>query len=96
MLQRTGKRISKNDFRKEENKASSLYKLYVVFRDEALGEKLKKKIMNFFSYNTKSPNEQLKSLEKLVEVTYKGKIQSAILYDNKTGKELDRWSYVAN
>jgi len=80
---------SKNNFTREDVKQQSQYKLWVCYKSEYLQGKINPK-QTYYSYNSKKDGGYA-NLLKLVEAR-KHMIRIAILFDNKTNKELRRFT----
>ena len=79
---------SKNNFRKQENKERSKYKLWVLFKP-GLGVSNLRNSFSYFGYNS-DKDGGIARLLKLAE-RKKTIMKIAILYDNQTEKEIQRF-----
>jgi hypothetical protein len=87
------KRPNKNNYKKDENKAKSHYKLWVSFKAEAMAAhpEWKYQVQKYFSNNYKSAKEGYKDLVNRVVKKYENDYIVANMYDNHTGELLESW-----
>jgi hypothetical protein len=89
---RRGKTGVRNNFSLPQVRERSSYKLWVKYSSYYINEKLSR-IKVYYSYE--KPGNPRFGYNKLTELAgkIKHKIDLAILYDNHTGKELERYEY---
>jgi hypothetical protein len=87
------KTSNKNDFRIEENRAKSPYKIWISFKWDAIGKlDIRRQVIVRYAYNTKDKSTARGQLLQNTFRKYSSYIHTAILYNNLTGEEIHRWN----
>ena len=85
---------SKNNFTKAENISAALYKLWVRYKPHfasKYGVKNTRGIKEYYGFMTKSDQGKAQLIRNIVEAR-RGQYFCAVLYDNQTKKEIEKFS----